>query len=351
MRKIFNLGQGVVSNDFNALQKLKEKEAYESIFQRLLSEDPFDFEGLFVGDAFEPSAEAGGVDVKAGLAFQHNPGVAGSESKIRPIILEEDASLDLTGGDFTMPNDSKAILVVRSLRPVTDTEELFIKDQFGQVTPHTVDVESGLSHEFDLIVEEDTGEPFPETPSGWALIAEVERDGGGTFTLEDKRAPLKLNADLILSDDVLTATSGEHDIPQDSANKIIENSNQFASGGNPGLLNYYREETVTFEDAGSEDMNGKMHFERINDTVTATWQSISHNSNSGAGVFGAIPNWALPQTSQANVYAANLDVMRNVRFQPETGIVSFLYVDYSGSPTNLTETDGGSISYSVKSFE
>lgn len=126
-----------------------------------------------------------------------------------------------------------------------------------------------------------------------------------------------------------------------AANALIARSDQFAAGGNPGLVEYYK--TGQFNLAG-DFSSGAATAVRINDLVHIFIPTLAAHSSSSSPSSGAIlPVWARPASSgtlPTNLYNMLVAVGLFKISVTTAGVINFDYRNFSG--TSITRTSIGS---------
>jgi hypothetical protein len=119
---------------------------------------------------------------------------------------------------------------------------------------------------------------------------------------------------------------------------------QLAANGAPGLISYYKEDTLDVSSSGDFDAaQTPMKLTRIGNVVTLYWQNLAHSSSSDpATAAGVLPLEWRPDDAVKQVYAVS---STGITFQIQVstaGTITFQYRTAAGATSARTNTNNGS---------
>lgn len=129
----------------------------------------------------------------------------------------------------------------------------------------------------------------------------------------------------------------------DSAGLIQLNNNFVADENRPGLVPYYRTQTV----AANNELSGDIHIVRVGDLVTLTMETLTHAAIDNPMTFDLLlPAFARPTNTVTNIYQSSGSVGAYRLTVSNTGQITIRYFNWSGTPVASLTSTGGAVSIS-----
>lgn len=169
MRQEFNVGQEIVSQDFNDLQSRGERFLLDRVIYELLQQKSDGFFQNAMNVIFQNSTS---VTVKAGLGFITED--TGSKDPIRkPLYLDADSTVNLDTPDVSNPRID--IICLKWNRVNSESEDRKFKDEFtDNITTQSFVIATDWGVEINYVSGTPAASPSaPSVPAGYIKVAEM----------------------------------------------------------------------------------------------------------------------------------------------------------------------------------
>jgi hypothetical protein len=169
MRQQFNVGQEIVSQDFNDLQSRGERFLLDQIIYELLQKKS---DGFFQNAMSAVYQNSTSVLIKAGLGFMTED--TGTKDPTRkPLYLASDVTVNIDTPNVSNPRID--IVAVKYKRSNVETENRKFKDEFTDtITTQSFVIASNWDVEVSYVAGTPAGSPVaPSVPAGYLKVCEL----------------------------------------------------------------------------------------------------------------------------------------------------------------------------------